>query len=78
MSPVMWLSVSKNFNCISFFFPYIFSLMLHTRAVPWINQEEFETVYKWLFADRKQHVETIRRALDRVNLLTAFNSIKSC
>ncbi|KAG1055472.1 hypothetical protein G6F43_002572 [Rhizopus delemar] len=40
--------------------------MLHTRAVPWINQEEFETVYKWLFADRKQHVETIRRALDRI------------
>ncbi|CEI91307.1 hypothetical protein RMCBS344292_05604 [Rhizopus microsporus] len=35
-------------------------------VVPWINQEEFDTVYNWIFADRKQHLDLIQRGLDRV------------
>lgn len=41
--------------------------MLQTRIVPWINYEEFETVYHWLFADRKTQSDTIQLGIDRVN-----------
>ncbi|GAA5807916.1 hypothetical protein MFLAVUS_001296 [Mucor flavus] len=40
--------------------------MLQTRIVPWIGYEEFETVYGWLFADRKTQVETVQRGIERV------------
>ncbi|CAO3617577.1 unnamed protein product [Mucor hiemalis] len=40
--------------------------MLQTRIVPWINYEEFETVYHWLFADRKTQSDTIQLGIDRV------------
>lgn len=41
--------------------------MLQTRIVPWVGYEEFETVYGWLFADRKTQVETVQRGIERVN-----------
>ncbi|KAG2190069.1 hypothetical protein INT46_005584 [Mucor plumbeus] len=40
--------------------------MLQTRIVPWINYEEFETVYKWLFADRKTQLDQVNLGIDRV------------
>lgn len=40
--------------------------MLQTRIVPWINYEEFETVYKWLFADRKTQLDQVKLGIDRV------------
>jgi hypothetical protein len=40
--------------------------MLQTRIVPWINYEEFESVYHWLFADRKTRVEDVKLGIDRV------------
>lgn len=40
--------------------------MLQTRIVPWINYEEFETVYKWLFADRKTQLDLVKLGIDRV------------
>ncbi|KAG2235909.1 hypothetical protein INT48_008212 [Thamnidium elegans] len=40
--------------------------MLQTRIVPWVDYEEFETVYGWLFADRKTQVETVQRGIERV------------
>lgn len=50
---------------------YLFVLhnqtMLQTRIVPWINYEEFETVYHWLFADRKTQSDTIQLGIDRVS-----------
>jgi hypothetical protein len=41
--------------------------MLQTRIVPWINYQEFEAVYHWLFADRKTRVEDVKLGIDRVN-----------
>ncbi|KAF1797830.1 Las1-like-domain-containing protein [Mucor lusitanicus] len=40
--------------------------MLQTRIVPWINYEEFETVYKWLFSDRKTQLDQVKLGIDRV------------
>lgn len=46
--------------------------MLQTRIVPWINYEEFETVYKWLFADRKTQLDQVNLGIDRVCVLSFF------
>jgi hypothetical protein len=46
--------------------------MLQTRIVPWTNYEEFETVYNWLFADRKTQLETIQLGINRVK--TKYNN----
>lgn len=40
--------------------------MLQTRIVPWIDYTEFDTVYQWLFADRKLQIDTVQKGLDRV------------
>ncbi|CEP19122.1 hypothetical protein [Parasitella parasitica] len=40
--------------------------MLQTRIVPWVNHEEFETVYKWLFANRKTQQDQVQLGIDRV------------
>lgn len=67
----MWLSV-QNLHAFQrsnkrFFFISLKITMLQTRIVPWIDYEEFETVYNWLFSDRKTQLETIQRGIDRVN-----------
>lgn len=41
--------------------------MIQTRIVPWADYQEFETVYQWLFSDRKIQLETTRKGIDRVS-----------
>lgn len=45
--------------------------MLQTRIVPWIDYQEFETVYKWLFADRKTQLDQVKLGIDRVSMVRA-------
>lgn len=49
--------------------------MLQTRIVPWTHYEEFETVYHWLFADRKTQLDTIQLGIDRVRKTNTHISI---
>ncbi|KAI8351214.1 Las1-like-domain-containing protein [Choanephora cucurbitarum] len=51
--------------------------MYQTRIVPWVNYQEFETVYHWLFADRKTQVDQVRRGIDRVQTWTNRGEIPS-
>ncbi|OBZ86495.1 Protein LAS1, partial [Choanephora cucurbitarum] len=51
--------------------------MYQTRIVPWVNYQEFETVYQWLFADRKTQVDQVRRGIDRVQTWTNRGEIPS-
>lgn len=54
---------------LTLFSPFFFSsIMLQTRIVPWVDYQEFETVYQWLFADRKLQLDTIQLGVDRVNM----------
>ncbi|KAI8982510.1 Las1-like-domain-containing protein [Pilobolus umbonatus] len=39
---------------------------MSAHIVPWVNFEEFETVYNYLFADRKTDKETVQKGIDRV------------
>lgn len=41
------------------------------RIVPWIDYTEFETVYQWLFADRKTEQDTVQRGVDRVKKINS-------
>lgn len=61
----MWLRIVYIDTFFAFFFS---SIMLQTRIVPWVDYQEFETVYQWLFADRKLQLDTIQLGVDRVNM----------